>query len=72
LLERIGRLGRLNCWYDYKGRTPQERFTRDAAGVGFSHDAENANEGKSAGGEGTRPAKLAEASSEAFLIDRVA
>jgi len=56
-LERDGRLYKLNCWFDYLGRVPVD--TRRASGVGFSHDAENANEGKSAGGEGTRPDLMA-------------
>jgi hypothetical protein len=55
LLKRIGRLYRWNCWYDYKGRTPQEIFSRDASGVGFSHDAEKANNGKETGARGARP-----------------
>jgi hypothetical protein len=53
LLERIGRLYGLNCWFDYLGRVPRDK--RAASGVGFSSDAENANEGLSAGGEGARP-----------------
>jgi hypothetical protein len=52
-LERIGRLYKLNCWFDYLGRVPVD--IRKASGAGFSHDAEKANEGGSAGGEGTRP-----------------
>jgi hypothetical protein len=54
-LKRIGRFYKLHCWYDHRGRTSQEIFSRDAAGAGFSHDAEKANEGGSAGSEGARP-----------------
>jgi hypothetical protein len=52
-LERIGRLYKLNCWFDYLGRVPRD--TRSTSGAGFSHDAEKANDGMSSGGDGARP-----------------
>ena len=46
-------LYKLNCWFDYLGRVPRDK--RNTSGAGFSHDAERANEGVSAGDEGVRP-----------------
>jgi hypothetical protein len=52
-LERIGRLYKLNCWFDYLGRVPRDK--RKASGVGFSYDQQKADAGNAAGGEGARP-----------------
>jgi hypothetical protein len=35
LLKRIGRLYKFNCWFDYYGRVPQERWSRATAGIVF-------------------------------------